>query len=120
MNISIDWNGCYPEHKEYFDAMALAMQKAGHRVGIITGEREKDPYNKTDKTKEILGYLGFKPDFLVLWGEYETIANGNMWKAQKLIDNQIAMHFDDDATEMKKYTDIWIVKVLNRAEKGKF
>lgn len=116
----MQWGGCYTEHKEFFDEMAKAMQAQGHEVGIISGDREKDPYTKKDKKQEITDSLGFKPDFIILWGEYESIGNGSMWKANKLIENEIGMHFDDDATELKKYTDLWIVKVLNSGQKGKF
>jgi hypothetical protein len=102
MKISIDWNGCYMEHKEYFDEMAKALQKAGHQVGILTGERERDPYDKRkSKRDEIMKDIGFAPDFVYLWGEYETIANGNMWKAERMVENEIMVHYDDDAAELK-------------------
>jgi hypothetical protein len=113
MTISIDIGGCYTEHKEYFDAMAISMQKAGHRIGIITGEREAD-------RAKLMGMLGFTPDFMHLWGEFETIINGNNWKVSRLLKEGVALHFDDDATEMKKYTDLWIVKVMNSGQIAKF
>lgn len=113
MKISLDYAGCYLEHREYFDAMALGLQRMGHEVGFITGEREA-------KRNQIMGSLGFKPDFLRLWGDYETIANGNMWKVERMIEEGIAVHYDDDATEMKKYTDLWVIKVMNQGEKSKF
>ena len=113
MTISIDIGGCYNEHKEYFDVMAIAMQAQGHRVGIITGEREQ-------RRAEILANLGFKPDFMHLWGEFETIINGNNWKVARLLQEGVAVHYDDDATEMKRYTDLWIIKVMNSGDKNKF
>lgn len=113
MKISIDWGGCYLEHKEFFDSMAVSMQAQGHEVGIITGERES-------KKNQILGSLGFNPNFVILWGEFETIVGGAQWKAQKMIDNQIGMHFDDDAKEIKRWTDLWVVKVYNTGEPRKF
>jgi len=113
MNISLDWGGCYLEYRPFFDAMAIAMQKDGHQVGIITGEREP-------RRQEIVGSLGFKPDFVHLWGEFETIANGYLWKCKMLDQENVYVHFDDDATEMKKYTDRWILKSLNSGEVQKF
>lgn len=113
MKISLDWVGCYLEHKEYFDEMVNGLQRQGHLVGIITGEREA-------KRPVIERSLGFKADFIHLWGDYETIANGNTWKVGKLMEHGIAVHYDDDATEMKKYTDLWIIKTMNNAERVKF
>lgn len=123
MNISIDYHGCYLEHKLFFDEMANAMQKAGHKVGIITGLREKEiGYDRRVKENkiEMLNNLGFTPDFVKMWGENETISNGNLWKAYRLDDEEIDMHFDDDATEMKKYTPRWIMKTMNHGEQKKF
>lgn len=113
MNISIDWGGCYLEHREFFDAMANAMQKDGHRVGILSGDRES-------KKNQIVGSLGFTPDFMILWGEFEYIVGGAQWKAQKMIDNHIGMHFDDDATEIKRWTPLWVMKTMNTGEQKKF
>ena len=113
MNISIDFNGTYTEHKIFFDEMAKSMQKSGHKVGIITGERET-------KRKEIEEALGFAPDFMRLWGEFETIANGNLWKAERLDEEDVLVHFDDDAKELKRYTGRWIIKTLNSGEVNKF
>lgn len=120
MTISLDIGGCYTEHKEFFDALALAMQAQGHRVGIITGEREKDPYTKADNREKIKQQLGFVPDFMHLWGEYETITNGALWKAERMHQEGVGLHFDDDAREIKRYTDLWVVKTLNPGEMEKF
>ena len=119
MNISIDYE-IYHEHKIFFDEMAISMQKTGNRVGIVAGLREKDPFNGEDKRVEIDKNLGFKADFVHLWGENEAIASGNLWIAQKLDQEDIYMHFDDDATEIKRYTQRWIVKVMNSAAQAKF
>lgn len=113
MNVSIAWGGCYLEHKEYFDAMATSMQETGHKVGILTGERES-------KKSQIVGSLGFTPDFVILWGEFEVIVGGAQWKAQKMHDHTIGMHFDPDATEMKRWTDLWVVKTMDRNQQKKF
>ena len=110
MNVSMAWGGCYLEHREYFDAMAASMQAAGHKVGILTGERES-------KKPQILGSLGFTPDFVILWGEFEVIVGGAQWKAQKMIDNQIGMHYDSDATDIKRWTDLWVVKTMDSGQK---
>lgn len=113
MRISIDWGGCYLEHKIFFDEMAKSMKASGHEVGIVSGERQA-------REQEIRNSLGFEPDFMALWGDYETIANGYLWKCQKLDVLDVVTHFDDDATEMKRYTDRWIIKTLNSAERVKF
>lgn len=113
MKVSIDLGGCYFEHKEYFDAMARAMQKDGHKVGIITGEREQN-------RNKIMSQLGFVPDFLHLWGEFETIVSGARWKVERMLSEGVALHYDDDATEMKKYTDLWVVKVMCAGQEEKF
>lgn len=123
MTISFDYQGCYLEHKEFFDAMAIAMQGAGHRVGIIAGIREKEyDYQNIlrDNKKEMLAALGFEPDFVHVWGENETIANGNLWKVSKINTEGVLVHFDDDGTELKRYTDRWILKTMNSGEQGKF
>ena len=113
MKISIDWVGAYLEYKPFFDAMAVAMKKEGHQIGIITGERE-------NRRQEIANSLGFEPDFIYLWGEFESIANGNLWKCSKLDQEDVYVHFDDDATELKKYTGRWVLKSLNSGESKKF
>lgn len=120
MTISFDLYGCYFEHKEFFDVMAKALQATGHRVGVITGEREVDANTHRKNRPHLLSQMGFTPDFMHLWGEFETITNGNVWKVKMMVQEGVAMHFDDDAAEMKKYTDLWIVKVMNSAQKGKF
>lgn len=120
MNISFDYGGCYPEHKLFFDEMARSMQAKGHRVGIITGERELDPYTGASIKQKIMADLGFTPDFFHMWGAYETIGSGDLWKCQKMDAEDVYLHFDDDAATMKKYTDRWVVKVLNSADTKKF
>ena len=123
MNISLSINGCYWEHKIYFDEMARAMQAAGHKVGVIAGMRVKE-YLGTGKVRDNVAMLekdlGFKPDFMHLWGENETIANGNLWKCEKMDQEDVLVHFDDDAFEMKKYTGRWIFKNLNSGQLNKF
>lgn len=116
----MDWIGAYLEHKPFFDEMAKAMQKAGHRVGIITGEREFDPYNGADKKPQILQSLGFVPDFLKLWGQNETIGNGGLWKAQKMDEEDVYVHFDDDAKDIKYFTSRWVMKTMYNADQSKF
>jgi len=120
MTISFDLYGTYFEYKEFFDVMAFELQKAGHKVGIITGEREMDPYTGENFKEKILPQLGFKPDFFHVWGAVETIVNGYAWKAKKMVDEKVAMHFDDDATEIKRYTDLWVMKAFDPAQPNKF
>jgi len=113
MNISIDLDGTFKEHEPFFNEFAKAMQFTGHRVGIITGERES-------KRPEILQALGFVPDFLHLWPQEEAISNGNLWKCERMDEEDVTLHFDDDAREMKRYTDRWIMKTLNSSDQNKF
>jgi hypothetical protein len=119
MNISINFN-IYHEHQIFFDELAKLFQKAGNKVGIIADLRTKDPYNGTDNVARINRELDFKPDFICLWGEFETIVNGSLWKAQHMDEQDVLLHFDDSAREMKKYTSRWIVKVLNSAKPEDF
>lgn len=123
MVISMDFRGCYLEHKEFFDLMAIAMQSKGHKVGIIAGIREKEYDMRNvlhDYKKEITDTLGFKPDFMHLWGESETISNGSKWKISKMVQEEVNIHFDSDATEIKKYTTGSIIKTMDSGQKGKF
>lgn len=113
MRISFDWGGCYLEHREAFNAMANAMNKDGHEVGIITGERQH-------RKEEILNSLGFDAKFISLWGDDEPISNGSLWKCEQMDALNVVLHFDDDAREMKKYTPRWVVKVLNSGDINKF
>lgn len=113
IKVSLDWIGCYLEHKEYFNEMAKALQAAGSQVGIITGERES-------KRAEIEKTLGFKPDFLILWANDETVVNAAVWKVQKMIDNDITVHYDDDARDMKRFTDRWVIKTMKSDDVNKF
>ena len=123
MNISLEFDGCYTEHKIFFDEMAKTMQKAGNKVGIITGRRVKEydyTNNFVDNDKVIREYLGFKPDFMHLWGENETIANGALWICRKLDQEDVLMHFSPNGTELKRYTGRWIVKTMDSGQQKKF
>lgn len=120
MNISISTTGCYFEHKQFFDEMALGLQARGHRVGIITGIREVDPFTSEKHKEVLLSQLGFKPDFVKMWGANESIANGNLWKAMKMDEEDVLLHFDDDAKEIKRYTGRWVLKSLNSGQLNKF
>lgn len=120
MNISIDYN-TYKEYKPFFDLMANALKKDGHRVGIITGLREVNPINNVDfKNQEVIPSLGFVADFIHMWGKDETIANGSLWKCQKMDQENVTVHFDEDARELKRYTERWIFKSLNPSDLVKF
>lgn len=122
MTISFSFAGCYHEHSDFFNDMAKAMQAHGHRVGIITGgvrDGSKDQphvYTKDEMMKQI----GFTPDFVYVWGQFETISNGNIWKVERIEYENVDIHFDDDATEMKKYTSRRILKVMNSGQLNKF
>jgi hypothetical protein len=114
--ISIDYDNCYELHREFFDMMARGLQACGHRVGIITGMREKDVYNNEDLKTKMISQLGFKPDFVHMWGQTETIGNGSLWKAQKMDDENTLMHFDDDAIGIKHFTSRQVIKTIPNHE----
>ena len=120
MNVSLDYSGTYVHYKDFFDEMARGLQKLGHKVGIISADREVDPFNGEDLRAKMLNNLGFKPDFVHIWGATETISNGNIWKVEKIIQEQVMVHFDSDARELKKYSDRWIFKVMVPGQEGKF
>lgn len=119
MTISFDFDS-YLQHKVYFDEMAMGMKNRGHRVGIITGVREKDPFTNEDLKAKLITQLGFNADFIRMWGQNESIANGNAWKVARMVDEDVLVHYDDDATEIKKYTDRWIIKVMLNGQEKKF
>lgn len=122
MTISFDWDS-YKNYKLFIDSIADSLQESGHRIGVIASLREKEFNNQNqlvDNRELILRELPFQPDFIHLWGETETIANANLWKAQKLDQEDVYFHFDPDATELKKYTDRWIFKTLSSTNPNKF
>lgn len=96
----------YDRYKEFYDVFATSMQQQGHKVGIISGNREQERV-------KIERRLQFKPDFMHLWGEFETISNGSKWKIEKMEQEGVLVHFDEEATELKKFTDRWIFKSFN-------
>lgn len=123
ITVSLEFDGCYTEHKLFFDAMAKGLQAQGHRIGIITGRRikEYDYTNKlTENDKVIKEFLGFEPDFMYLWGENETIGNGALWRCQKMDQENVLIHFSPDGTDLKKYTDRWVVKTMDSGQQKKF
>ena len=110
--ISVDFENSYRDHKPFFDAMAQGLQAVGHRIGIITGMRERDVYTNEDIRAKIVSELGFKPDFIHMWGQTETIGNGGLWKAQKMDEENVMVHFDDDAIAIKRFTTRWVIKTI--------
>lgn len=113
MNVSLDFIGTFTEHRQFFTEFAKAWQAAGNKIGIIANERE-NMWPKYSKE------LGFVPDFVEFMKMTDEIPNVALWKVNKIIDHDVILHFDDDAHRLKIYTDRWIVKVMNSAEKGKF
>lgn len=120
MTISMEYKGCYIEHRPFFDEMAKAMQKAGHRVGIICQIRDRDVYTNEDLRAKLIADVGFTPDFLHMWGQTESISNAYLWKVEKLQQEDVYVHFDPDAREIKKYTSRWIIKTMDNADMKKF
>lgn len=120
IKVSFDYHGCYLEHKEFFDIMAIALQTLNHKVGIITGVRDKDPFTNVDNKQEILNNLGFKPDFIHMWGQNETISNAEQWKVARLSQEEVNVHFDDDASLLKRWTTGQIIKTMNSNDPKKF
>jgi hypothetical protein len=105
MNISFTFQS-YVRYPEFYNELAHSMQARGNRVGVISGNRE------TERGK-IERALGFKPNFMHLWGEFETISNGSKWKIEKMIQEEVLVHFDEEATELKKFTNLWVFKSYN-------
>ena len=120
MNISLEFLGCYHAHKEFFDAMAEGLQKQGHRVGIISPLREKDPYTGEDTRARVMRELGFKPDFVHLWGYNESISNGDQWTCQRMEDENIYIHFGPNGSTLKRWTTRACMKTMDNAAINKF
>lgn len=118
ISVSIDYEHSYRDHKQFFDALAVSLQATGNRVGIITGMREKGVYreNEEDIKAKMLSELGFKPDFVCMWGQNESIGNGGLWKAQRMDDENVLVHFDVDAVAIKRFTGRWVIKTFTNDE----
>lgn len=116
LSISIDYESSYHAHKIFFDALAHGLQATGHRVGVITGIREKDVYTGEDMRAKILSELGFKPDFVHMWGQTETIGHGGLWKARKMDAEDTIVHFDANAISIKRFTPRNVIKIVTNDE----
>ena len=96
MKISIDIDNCFLEYPVTFANMAKMFQKSGHHVGILTG---RSPSNKVN-------HYGFKPDFEYYLGSLES---GVEMKTRKIMQENIDIHFDDQADEFRK--DLTVIKI---------
>jgi hypothetical protein len=107
MKISIDLDGSFFAHPEFFTELATALQKAGHQVGVMTGRMKKTQEN--DK-KEVESY-GFKPDFF--YNRLDT-AKGTpsmRFKAATMRGAGIDAHFDDEGDEISKRTNLIVIHI---------
>jgi len=92
MKISFDVDGTYSEYQDEFDSLALMLQQSGHEVGFLTGrDEEESPIEKDFE-------LGFEPNFTYYLGldPDETSDSRCMAKAQKMMEEGIDCHYDDE------------------------
>ena len=97
MKISFDLDGTYFEYPETFDSLAEMLQGSGHEVGILTNRPEED----LD--------LGFEPDFTFFLGLHEddySVDERCMEKAQKMMEEDIEIHYDDEAEYFPSYVTV--------------
>ena len=103
MKISFDIDGTYTEYPRIFDSLAFMLQMAGHEVGILSGRKD----NEADEDHETVDF-GFEPDF-----EYyldtdpdDDPASRSMEKSTKIQEEDIDMHYDDEAEYFPNYVTI--------------
>lgn len=106
MKISFDYQS-YHQYPDFFDA----LYNANFDLGLIEGTR---------KSKFDMSLIKFEPSFVHLWTDDEFIINASSWKCEKLDLEDVYLHFDVDASELKKFTQRRIVKTLNPADWRKF
>lgn len=119
MNVSFDYHA-YQSNREFFTEFARAMQAAGNKVGIITGNRDRDVFSNEDLKEKMVKDLSFVPDFVRMWGQTETIGNGGLWKAIKMDEEDVIVHFDSDGTAIKRYTERDVFKTMDNGQRDKF
>lgn len=92
LKISIDFDGTCWSRMGFFREMMLAMQAAGHHVGMLTGHKQESK----DKDIELMVARGFpRPDFYFGRTEEWMHLNGAHFKSHIIKTEGIDMHFDD-------------------------
>jgi hypothetical protein len=92
MKISLDLDGTLYRYPDFFRMLMIALQSAGHEVGILTGHSQDSEAHDRQK----LARMGFPPpDFYFgRTPEYMPL-NGAHRKSDVIRTQGIAMHFDD-------------------------
>lgn len=89
--IALDIDGVLASYSNFFLGSIPAWQKAGMKVGILTGRSESGK----EKIAEILTKFGIKMDFLIFKpDELDKIPNG-IWKAAMCRIMKVDLLFDD-------------------------
>jgi hypothetical protein len=100
MKISLDLDGSVWSHKSFFRELMIAMQAAGHQVGILTAHRDIH----RDADLFLLTAENFPmPDFFYC-RPYKSHLTYAEFKAQTILNEGIDIAFDDcnfDGTEVE-------------------
>lgn len=105
MKISFDLDGTYTEYPETFDDLAAMLQAAGHEVGILTARPFDDEHYEE---------LGFVPDFEYYLGLPDgkyTETEKCLEKSVKIQQEEIDMHYDDEADLFPDYMNTVIIEI---------
>ena len=106
MKISFDLDGTFYAAPVVFAALGIALQKDGHRVGILTGHGFRS--EASDRAKLLV--FGFSPNFYYGRNDGEVSEDVMQWKASKLEGESIDVHVDDDADGIGKFTSRFMLK----------
>ena len=106
MKISFDLDGTFYAAPAVFAALGIALQKDGHRVGILTGHGFRSEVSDRAKLLE----FGFSPNFYYGRNDGEVSLDVLQWKASKLEAQLIDVHVDDDADGIGKFTSRFMLK----------
>lgn len=115
MKISIDFDGTLWEHQDFFRSFQKAMKAGGHTVGVLTAHSSTIQQRDYD----LMVARGFiVPDFGI-YAEYNEaeiamrqaerdneVIVGH-YKARSIISNNIDIHFDDNASYIRKWLNQW-------------
>lgn len=100
LKVSIDVDGTYLEYPDAFDALAIMLQDSGLEVGILSNRPESEALTEND--------LGFEPDFEFYLGQplEEAPQVRAMAKAEKMMQEGIDLHFDDEHEYFPEYVNV--------------
>ena len=113
MKISLDLDGTVWSHKAFFRAFMLAMQGAGHKVGILTAHR--DIHRDADLL--LLDKEGFPSPSFFLCRPYQSSDSYAEFKAKTILSEKIDIAFDDcnfDGNEVEKMIHALLGKERHR------